>query len=263
MPLQIALAAVSSAAFIAAGAVSSPEWANRRQILASLRLRKQILVPQGRWLLGLAIFGIVTGIPSALGLIPGLILVPFGGLVIVHYVRTRLAENYGGDVRWLAVLGLCSVSLASRLEAIDTTAIQGAQAVLGPSILIRPFESAVFTALALIAGLVSAVFVVSRSEPLTDQVSVGVEPLLRWGETALAVSLVSAAAAGPSIAVLGRGPFDLMLIAAVGASTIFGLACTAGVSYLRRHANRVPERSLLIGTAGLATLSLFLQLLIV
>ena len=263
MPLQIALAAASTAAFIAAGAVSSPEWANRKQILASLRSRKQVLVPQGRWLLGLAVFGIVTGIPSALGLIPGLILVPFGGLVTVNYVRMRLAETKGGDVKWLAVLGLCSVSLASRLEAIDTTAIQGAQAVLGPSILIRPFESAVLTSLALIAGLVSAVFVVSRYEALPDQVSTGVEPVLRWGETALAVSWISAAAAGPSIAVLGRGPFDLMLVAAVAASTVFGLACTSGVSFLRRHASRVPERSLLIATAGLATVSLLLQLLIV
>jgi hypothetical protein len=211
----------------------------------------------------MAIFGIVTGIPSALGLIPGLILVPFGGLVVVTYVRRRLSEKGGGDLRWLAVLGLCYISLASRFETIDTAALQGAQAVLGPSVLIRPFESALFALFALIAGLLSALFVVSRSEPLPDQLSDGVEPVLRWGETALGVSLISAAAAGPSIAVLGRGLFDLMLVVAVAASTLFGLACTAGVSYLRRHVSRVPEKSLLIGTAGLAAISLLLQLLVV
>lgn len=263
MPLRFALAAVSTAVFIAAGAVSSSEWTNRRQILASLRSRRHVPVPQGRWLLGLAIFAIVMGIPSALGLIPGLILVPFGGLVIVTYVRRRLSDSGGGDLRWLAVLGICSISLAARFEALDTAALQGAQAVLGPSLLIQPFESALFAILALIAGLVSALFVVSRSDPLPEQLSTGVEPVLRWGETALAVSLVSTAAAGPSIAVLGRGPFDLMLVAAVAASTLFGLACTAGVSYLRRHSSRVPERSMLMGTAGLATISLLLQLLVV
>ena len=213
-------------------------------------------------LLGLAFFGIVTGIPSALGLIPGLILVPFGGLLIVTYVRRRLLESSGGDLRWLAVLGLCSVSLASRLEAVDTAAIQGAQAVLGPSILIRPFESALFTLLALIAGLVSALFVVSRSEPSSEELPMAIESVLRWAETALAVSLVSAAAAGPSIAALGQGPFDLLLVGAVAGSTIFGLACTAGVSFLRRHTARVPERPLLMAAAALAVMTLFLQLLI-
>jgi hypothetical protein len=265
VPLQIALAAISTAAFIAAGAVCSLDWADRAQILESLRLRKEIVVPQGRAILGLAIFGIVAGIPAALGLVPGLILVPLAGLLIVNFARVRLNEDAEGssDARWLAVLGISAVSLATRFDTLDTGAVQGAQSVLGPSVLIQPAESALLTLLALAAGLVSALFVGYRAKPLPEQVRIGVDPVLRWGETALAASLITAAAAGPSIAVVGDGPLDLRLGLAVAASFLFGLACTAGVSYLRRHAGRLPERPLLLGCAAISSATLMLQLLLV
>ncbi|MBW3588034.1 MAG: hypothetical protein KY429_01270 [Actinobacteria bacterium] len=260
MAQSLAVAVIATAAVLAAAAVGSPEWGRRREILASFRTKVEVDEIQGRSLMALAVFSAAAGVPSAIGLLPVVVLVPLGGLVVMSMVRHRLSRTSGGnDHAWLAVLGVCAIAISARFQTLDTEAILGAQAVLGPTLLVAPYPSALLAGLAAAAGFISCTFHVATAPAFTKDLAVGMDPLLRWLQTALAATVIAASVAGPSVAILSSGPFDLRMMLLVMASTIFLLVAVAGVSFARHWTHRIPERPALISCAVVAGLCLLAQ----
>ena len=251
---------IATAAVLAAAAVGSPEWGRRREILASFRTKVEVDEIQGRSLMALAIFSAAAGVPAAIGLLPVVVLVPLGGLVVMSMVRHRISRTpAGNDYVWLAILGVCAVAISARFQTLDTQAILGAQAVLGPAFLVAPYASALLAGLSAAAGLISCVFHVATGPVFTKDLAVGMDPLLRWLQTALATAVIAASAVGPSIAILSSGPLDIRTMLLVTASTAFLLIAVAGVSFARRWTHQVPERPALISCAVVAGLCLLAQ----
>lgn len=251
---------IATAAVLAAAAVGSPEWRRRREILASFRSRVEVDEIQGRSLISLAVFSAIGGVPAAIGLLPVVVLVPLGGLVVMSMVRHRISRTGGGsDHAWLAILGVCAIAISARFQTLDAEAILGAQAVLGPTFLVAPYPSALLAGLAAAAGLISCTFHVATGPVFTKDLAVGMDPLLRWLQTALATTVIAASVAGPSVAILSSGPFDLRMMLLVAASTAYLLVAVAGVSFARRWTHRIPERPALISCAVVAGLCLLAQ----
>ena len=260
MAQSLAVAVLATAAVLSAAAVGSPEWGRRREILASFRGKVEIDEIQGRSLMALAVFSAIGGVPAAIGLLPVVVLVPLGGLVVMSMVRHRISRTRGGnDHAWLAILGICAIAISARFQTLDTQAILGAQAVLGPTFLVAPYASALLTGLAAAAGFISCIFHVSTAPLFTKDLAVGMDPLLRWLQTALATTVIAASVAGPSVAILSSGPLDLRMMLLVTASTAFLLIAVVGVSFVRRWTDRVPEKPALISCAVVAGLCLLLQ----
>ncbi len=263
MAQSLAVAVIATAAVLAAAAVGSPEWGRRREILASFRTKVEVDEIQGRSLMTLAVFSGIGGVPAAIGLLPVIVLVPLGGLVVMSMVRHRLSRTQAGsDHAWLAILGVCAIAISARFETLDTEAILGAQAVLGPTFLVAPYPSALLAGLAAAAGFIGCTFHVATGPVFPKDLAVGMDPLLRWFQTALATTVIAASVAGPSVAILSSGPFDLRMLLLVTASTAFLLIAVTGVSYARRWTHRVPEKPALISCAVVAGLCLFAQPLI-
>ncbi len=248
---------------MAAAVLGSPEWARRREILSTFRTKVEVDQVQGRSLVGLAVLSAAGGIPAALGFLPVAVFVPFGGLVVMSMVRYRLSSTTPGrEMAWLAILGVAASALYARFETVDTQAVLGAQAVLGPALLVAPFASGLLTGLAGAAGLVSCVFHIARGPAFKDELAPGVDPLLRWLQTGLAAALIAAALAGPSIAMLARGPLDGRMALAVAASTLSLLTAVVAVSYSARWLHRLPEKPALISCAAIVALCLLAQPLV-
>lgn len=183
----------------------------------------------GRGGVPLVALGVVAGIPAALGLLPGGAVLLLGSLVACMIGR-RLIGGKGGraDVGWFAVTAWCVAAGFLRFETIEPQEALAAQAVLGPG----PISGTIFAAgvswLALVSGIASSTFW-ARSLPSSDQAG-ETGKMLRWGESALAASVVSAAIWGPSLGALvyapaGAWPWVVtslaMTVAAVSASVVF------------------------------------------
>lgn len=254
---------IATAAVLTAAALGSPEWGRRHEILATFRTKVEVDQVQGRSLFGLAVLSAAGGIPAALGFLPVAVFVPFGGLVVMSMVRRRLSRTSPGrEVAWLAILGVAAIAIYARFETLDTQAVLGAQAVLGPALLVAPFASGLLTGLAGAAGLVSCVFHVAGGPALKDEMAAGVDPLLRWLQTALAAAVIAAAIAGPSIAILASGPLGGRMMLSVAASTVFLLIAVVAVSFSRRWLPRLPEKPALISSAAIVALCLLGQPLV-
>ncbi len=213
--------------------------------------------------MALAVFSAAGGIPAALGFLPVAVFVPLGGLVLMSLVRHRLSKSTpGSEVTWLGILGVATVAIYARFQTLDTQSVLGAQAVLGPALLVAPYASAVLAGLAGAAGLMSCIFHVARGPSFTGELAEGVDPLLRWLQTGLAASVVAAAVAGPSIAMLASGPLDGRTMLSVAASSLFLLIAVVAVSLSRQWVERIPERPALVSCAGIAVFSLLAQPLV-
>ncbi|MGQ0678967.1 MAG: hypothetical protein ACT4OM_04805 [Actinomycetota bacterium] len=255
------IALVATPLLLVVSALCSPEWPQREQVLAELKSKVSLDVPQGPLVFALIPFGIFIGIPAALGLVePSNILTVLGALVACMIAHGYLANARGTDSPWNAGQGwfvvLAWAVLAFPLYAgsFDVADALAVQAVLGPAPLSSGAASAVLW-VALIAGIAAAagwtdglpsfgVNSYSRSKAAVDVAA-------RWGETALAATAVSAITWGPSLGVLALGPVGATDVYRAGGSFLVTCGVVAAASYSRRFLVQVPA------LAAAATVGMF------
>lgn len=257
MPAAVALAFGASFLLVLIAAVASPEWSERREIRSRARERPALARPQARAVFALVVFGILVGLASALGLVPGTLLLPLGGLMASmagrRYLSGAPAEGIAsGAAPWFVVIAWATSAVAFGFRTADLPSIHAAQASLGPALLTGPPLRAAAVASAAVAGLAAAVL---WTEAL-PRIAGATDVLLRWGETALAAALVAATAFGPSVGALSAGPLDLRAVGAAGAS--FGATCAAvaAASFCRRFLPRLSTPPLMWGLLALSLAAL-------
>lgn len=190
-------------------------------------------------MLGLIAVATLVGIPAALGLVPGNLLVVAGALLTVTWGRALLAFP-GTRVRasfvWMAAVLWSLAPAAITLRSFDVLGIQAAYAILGP--LGGGLPGALLRLIALVAGTVAAAGWVSSLPAMW--VASGdtghLEDLFRWSHSALAAAAVSATLFGPSVGSLVYGPRTFAAFAAAGASGAVTLLCAVSILFLRRTA---------------------------
>ena len=130
------------------------------------------------------------------------------------------------------------------------------EVVLGPMPLTGSLTESAALALLTVPGLLAASFWSSslhrvQGSETSQEGKNGVDSLLRWGETALAASIVAAPLWGPSLGALVLAPIDGQTGRRVAVS--FGITCVAVAisSFLRRYASQ-PARGVLLVCAGLS-----------
>ncbi len=101
--------------------------------------------------------GIVIALGYLLGVVAGPVVAVVGGLALITYGRSLLlmripAAIAGGAIAVIA--GSLGVG-ALRWEALELAELRGAQAVLGPTLLVGPTQTAVAVAIAAAAALVA------------------------------------------------------------------------------------------------------------
>ena len=232
MSAALVVGIASTAILVFFSAISSAEWSKRRG-----PARVVLSATGGRGILGLIVVVTLVGIPAAVGLVPGSLLVVMGALATVTWARALLAFP-GTRTRmsfvWLAAVWWSLLPAAITLRTFDVLGIQAAYAVFGP--LGGGSASALLRMIALVAGTVAAAGWVNSLPAMW--VASGdpgpLEDLLRWGHSALAAAAVSATLFGPSVGSLVYGPRNPAAFAAAGASGAVTLACAVSVSLLRR-----------------------------
>lgn len=110
---------------------------------------------------GASVAARVAGAVGALGYLTGLVDGPvigaLAGLGLVTFGRGLLAPR-GTELLGPAAFGVlagAAGSVALRWETLDLAEIQGAQGVLGPSIVVEPLEVAILSGVALVAATLS------------------------------------------------------------------------------------------------------------
>lgn len=187
--------------------------------------------------MGLIVVATLLGIPAALGLMPGNLLVVAGALVTITWGRALLAlpgTRVLASFVWVAAVSWSLLPAAITLRTFDVLGIQAAYAVLGP--LGGGLPSALLRLIALVIGTVAAARWVSSLPAMW--VASGepgpLEDLLRWSHSALAAVAVSATLFGPSVGSVVYGPRNPAAFAAAGASGVATLLCAVSILFLRR-----------------------------
>lgn len=186
--------------------------------------------------MGLIVVATLLGIPAALGLMPGNLLLVAGALVTITWGRALLAfpgTRAHASFVWVAAVLWSLLPAAITWRTFDVRGIQAAYAVLGP--LGGGSPDSLLRLTALVAGTVAAARWVSSLPAMW--VASGdpgpVEGLLRWSHSALAAAAVSATLFGPSVGSVVYGPRNSASIGAAGASVAVTLLCVASILFLR------------------------------
>jgi hypothetical protein len=243
-------------------AVSSPEWADREQLLVRARNKASFDTPQGRGIFALIPFGVFVGIPAALGLIPANIMVLIGSLVACMVARAFLSNasetGLGGWTPahgWFLALTWAILALPLHVNSMDLVDALAAQTALGPSPV--AFGVAVSAAMwvALIAGLAAACGWSEGQLKLARPVSESndaIDSIARWGESALAATAVAAVVWGPSLGALVAGPLTGGSFLTAMISFLVTMLAVGGVSYCRRFVGHSAQWAFAAGSGVLA-----------
>lgn len=227
-----------------------------------VRNRAAFDTPQGRAIFGLIPFGIFTGIPAALGLIPANILVLLGALVACMVARAYLSRPEATDIGgwtpahgWFLALSWSILAVPLHVNSLDLVDAMAAQTALGPAPLaLGPAPSAAMW-VALVAGLLAASGwaegQVKISRPASDA-NEAVDAVARWGESALAATAVAAVIWGPSLGAFVAGPVDAATFGTAGLSFFVTMLAVAAVSYCRRFVGHSQQWAFAAGSGILA-----------
>lgn len=224
--MQVPVAVVAVAVLVAAAA--SVEGRATGRALRELRV-VSFEASDARAAFALIALGVFAGISIALGLMPGGLPALFGSLVACMVGRRMLGSPghpgsrfTSGEGLWFCVAAWSVGAVALRFRTFDLGAIEGAQAVRPLALVSDGRLLGAASVAAWLIGLFAAVMWVQRlwrfSGPAEAE---ALDRLVRWGETALVASAVSAVTWGPSLGPLLRGPLDSAAKAAT--ATSFGL----------------------------------------
>jgi hypothetical protein len=235
---------------------------------------------------GLIPFGVVLGIPAALGLAPVNVVGLFGAMIACMLARGFLARtapvrarspygmspSYGmysspsaiwtnTSMGWFVVVCWCALALPLNVGTFDLGQVLAVQAALGPA----PFSLgpgvSVSILIAFVVGLVAAsawsasLPSIGRPDEPANQ---AIDIAARWGESALAGSIVAGTTWGPSLGALVRGPIDTQSLLLALVSFVITCGAVAAVSYGRRFASQITNPAVLSG-AGFVALAAMLM----
>ncbi|HEX2053693.1 MAG TPA: hypothetical protein VHJ78_08225 [Actinomycetota bacterium] len=243
-------------------AAASPEWSDREQLIVHVRNRASFDTPQGRAIFALIPFGVIAGIPAALGLIPANAMVLLGALVACMVARAYLSRPERDDVGgwtpahgWFLALAWSILAVPLHVNSMDLVDAVAAQTALGPApLFFGPAGSAAMW-VALLAGLLAASGWSQGQRKLSRPASPendAVDAVSRWGESALAATAVSGVIFGPSLGALVAGPIDGRTLGIVSISFVVTMLAVAGVSYCRRFVGHPAQWGFAAGAAMLA-----------
>lgn len=245
--------------------MASPEWPQRARVMSDAGAKASFDTPQGKALFGLIPFGVLLGIPAALGLIPGNVLVVLAALMACMVARGFLSRpddlpaGWRGSQAWFLALAWSIAAFPLYANSFDLREALAVQAVLGAAPLNSGGRISAALWLALLAGLVSAAgwseALPRISRPISPA-NEAVDAIARWAESALAGAAVAGIVWGPSLGALISGPADRPAVSRVAIS--FGITCVAVgvVSFSRRFLGRMPQMSAAAGAGGLAMLAM-------
>lgn len=189
-------------------------------------------------LLALSVFARVAGAVIALGyllgLVPGPLAAALAGVALLSFGRSVAPEttwSYAGLASF-GVIALAVSSGALRWGSSSLDAIRGAQAVLGPTLLIEPQEAAIGAGLAAGAGVVALGVWLASHRPV-ELVSF----LLSCAEAVVVALLLATAFWGPAVVAPGAGDTaELAMDVGGWALVVLGAALPAiGLSLLLRR----------------------------
>lgn len=240
---------ITTPLLLVVSAVASPEWSQRDQLIVDLRSKASFDVSQGRLVFALIPFGIIVGIPAALGLVePSSALTVLGALIACMIAHGYLSRAQGSESvwnsaqGWFVVLSWAILAFPVYVGSLSLSDALAVQAALGPAPLSSGAASAALW-VALLAGIVAAAGWSDGLPKLSSDYSSGnraADVVARWGETALAGTAVSAITWGPSLGGLVQGPTDMAAIYRTGLSFLVTCAVVGVASYSRRFLAQVP-----------------------
>lgn len=242
--------------------MSSPEWADREQLIVHARSRASFDTPQARGIFSLIPFGIFVGIPAALGLIPANIMLLLGALVACMVARAYLSNSneagLGGWTPahgWFLALTWAILALPLHVNSMDLLDALAAQTALGPAPLALGLAPSAAMWVALIAGLAAACGWSEGQLKLARPVSQAndaIDTFARWGESALAATAVAGVVWGPSLGTLVAGPIDAATFGTAAISFTVSMIAVAAVSYCRRFVGHSAQWAFAAGSGVLA-----------
>ena len=196
---------------------------------------------------GARVAGIVIALGYSSGLVAGSIDVLISGLALVTLGRAVIASRQVGalSAAALAVLAGALVVGASRWATLDLDGVRGAQAVLGPTLVVSPPVASAACWLAAAAAVASLgtwlVMTWPRGAPL----------ITLWGVEALVGALaITSVFWGPAV-VSGRGVAELMRQLSGWVAVIaLALVVTGGVCILQRRLS-LRGRWIVVAATGL------------
>lgn len=220
----------------------SPEWAGAGSL--SKRADRHPEENERRTSFALGAFGILIGIPAALGFVPANVLSVVAALAAAMMAHRLLwpdgSSSAGPGKQWesplpaFVVLAWSILSAAWWTGTSDLRRAVAVQAVLGPAALSQGSWRSVLLSFSFLAGVAAAVFWVRRGPSIAGPPADAASTWLKWGQSALAGAALSAAFFGPSPGALISGPLIPELRSGVAGSFLFTCTIVAGVSWSRR-----------------------------
>lgn len=200
----------------------------------------------GALAVGAQVAGVILAAGYLLGLVQGPVIAVVGGLALIAFGRAVFLDR-----AWAAVTGVAIAVLAGALgvgalrwDAIELRALRGAQAVLGPTVLVGPVRVSAAAWLGLAAVVIAGVVLLSAP--------------VGTGRTALAARIIEGLVIGLAAATVFWGPaipdgLDFgELVPKVGVWVLATLAIAApvvGLSFVAAKAP-TPLRWALLGLAA-------------
>lgn len=241
MTLAALLLAPAATVVLLATAALSSDRKGAPALVRALGNKHQIEGNGATTLFGLSIFGVVIGIPIALGLadlsVLSLLAAPLCCMVSSWLGLGDLRQGLS-SVAWFTLLAWCASVPYLVVGSLSATAPSAMQTVLGP----LPFHQGPFKAASLVLAMGAGSVAAARWTASLPIRTGAVGSLVRWGECALAGTLVFGATLGPGLGGIAYGPFDPTVFgwtAISMGSTIAGVIC---VVILSKRQSRIPER---------------------
>lgn len=184
---------------------------------------------------GTRVAGLVITLGYLSGFVGGPVVAVVGGLALITYGRSLLLTRIPASIAGAAIAvlaGALGVG-ALRWEALDLAELRGVQAVLGPTVLIGPTQSAVATAIAAGGALLALAVWLSSPWPSTrlGLVWSGLEAIA----AALAITTVFFDPAHVALGAGGAGSVPAQLLRwAAAVAVAAGVASAAGW-FLSKH----------------------------
>lgn len=192
-------------------------------------------------LFGLTVFGVVIGIPIALGLVD----TPMLSLLAAPLCCMAASWLGTGDLRqglssvaWFAVLAWCAAVPYLVVGSVSATAPSAMQAVLGP----LPFNQGPAKSASLVLALGVGSLVAARWVASLPMRTGALGSLVRWGISALAGAVVFGASVGPGLGGIAYGRVDLRVLGWTAISVGSTVAGVMLVVLLSQRPRRMSDR---------------------